>query len=308
MVTGTAPTTVVEFAQPTELRMIGPLASLAFAVGLLTSVYAAETGCARFTPFGQPVHRSLAVDLAAGAPPDWSVVCHTGQLAAFNSVHHVSDWVAFLLRRTDLLQPVVERKDSFRADTRITEQHRVVTSDYTRSGFDRGHLAPAAAMKWSHDAMRDSFLMTNIAPQVGPGFNQHIWKSLERKMRRWACMRGTLHVTTGPLYEARPIRRISYDKNGDGIDDNGILVDVPTHFFKLAVDPARMESIAFILPNKRLSTKDLPKFLVSIDEVEARSRLDFLTGLWDGVEQVIESHVQPRLWDEPEDALCRAIQ
>ena len=58
----------------------------------------------------------------------------------------------------------------------------------------------------------------------------------------------------------------------------------------------------------RSSTKDLPRYLVSIDEVEARSRLDFLAGLWDGVEPAVECHVQSHLWDDHEGALCRAIQ
>ena len=162
-------------------------------------------------------------------------------------------------------------------------------------------------MKWSKEAMNDSFFMSNIAPQVGVGFNQHIWKVLERRMRQWACERGLLYVVTGPLYEVRPIKQLVSDKDGDGSDDNGILVDVPSHFFKLALDPRRMEAIAFILPNRRLKTKDLPKYLRSIDEIEVRSQLDFWSRIWDGAEQAIESHVQPRLWGRPGNAECEAI-
>ena len=110
---------------------------------------------------------------------------------------------------------------------------------------------------------------------------------------------GALHVVTGPLYERRPVRRLVYDRDGDGDDDNGVLVDVPTHFFKLAFDPGRAEAIAFILENRRLKTADLPKYLTSIDEVEARSRLDFLPALWDAAEAAVESHVQPALWARP---------
>lgn len=290
------------------LARLALLASLVTAVLMASPALAAETDCSRFTPFGQPLHDSLPAAVGVASPPDWILVCHGGQVAAFNPAHNVSDWVAYRLRREDLLNPVAERKDSFRGDVRIPENHRVVKSDYRRSGYDRGHLAPAAAMKWSADAMRDSFLMTNIAPQVGAGFNQHIWKVLERRMRRWACRRGTLYVVTGPLYETRPIPRIAYDGNEDGVDDNGVLVDVPSHYFKLAVDPDRMEAIAFVLPNRRLKTGDLPKYLSSIDDIEARSRLDVLAALWDGAEQAVESHVQPRLWEEPQDPPCNDIQ
>lgn len=73
-------------------------------------------------------------------------------------------------------------------------------------------------------------------------------------------------------------------------------MDVPSHFFKLALDPVRTEAIAFLLPNARVRTKDLAKSLKSIKDIEARSRLDFLEGIWDGSDQGIESYVQPRLW------------
>ena len=264
--------------------------------------------CGHFTPFGQPVHRSLTDDLGMTKVPNWYVICHAGQIVAFNPDHNVSDWVAYRLGRKNLLNPIVARKDNFRADPQVPEQHQVVHSDYTYTGYDRGHLAPAAAMKWSLHAMNDSFLMTNIAPQVGSGFNQHIWKSLERRMRQWACQRGELYVVTGPLYETRPVEQLTYDENSDGRDDNGVLVDVPSHFFKFAFDSNRIEAIAFILPNLKLKTKDLPKYLTSIDNIEDRSHLDFLTEIWNGAEQSIESHVQPKLWEEPNDEQCRRLQ
>ena len=213
-----------------------------------SSTVSALADCDDFTPFGQPVHRSLAGDVGVSAAPEWTVICHAGQVVAFNSAHNVSDWVAFRLRREDLLAGDIERKDAFRGDPEVPEGHRVVKADYTGTGYDRGHLASAAAMKWSPEAMRESFFMSNMAPQVGTGFNRHIWKSLERRMRQWACERGVLYVVTGPLYEEQPVKQLVYDKDGDGVDDNGVLVDVPSHFFKLAFDSARIEAIAFLWP------------------------------------------------------------
>lgn len=262
------------------------------------------TACTKFTPHGEPVPATLGLKTA----PTLNIVCHTGQLVSFNPDHNVSDWPAYRLRREDLLNRVVDRKDSFRGDPKVEKEHRVVPDDYTNTGFDRGHLAPAAAMLWSGESMRDSFLMTNIAPQVGSGFNQHIWKSLEQRMRQWACDRGTLYVVTGPLYETRPIGKLINDQDGDGLDDNGVIVDVPSHFFKLALDPLRVEAIAFVLPNQKLKTADLPKYLTSIADIEARSKLDFLTGLSDRVENVVESHVQPQLWDRPDDVRCAKLK
>ena len=264
--------------------------------------------CDSFTPYGQPVHESLANDIGLTSTPKWTIVCHAGQIAAFNPKRNVSDWVAFRLRRDDLLNPIAERKDRFRGDPEVPAEHRVVKDDYRRTGYDRGHLAPAASMSWSDEAMNDSFFMTNIAPQVGSGFNQHIWKSLERRMRQWACARGTLYVVTGPLYEKRPVERLVNDNDGDGVDDNGVTVAVPSHFFKLAIDPLTVDAIAFVLPNVRLKTSDLPKYLTSIDDIEALSNLDFLAVLSDGVESVVEGHVQPRLWEGPDDDRCRKLR
>ena len=218
----------------------------------------ANSDCSEFTPFGRPA----AQGADAGEPSNWTIICHTGQVVAFNPDRNVSDWVAFRLRKEQLVNPVVQRKDRFRGDPEVPAQHRVVPDDYTKTGYDRGHLAPAASMKWSKDAMDDSFLMTNISPQVGVGFNQHIWKRLERKMREWACDRSDLYIVTGPLYESQETKRLVYDSDGDGVDDNDITVSVPSHFFKLAFDEVAKDAIAFVLPNMKLKTSDLPKYIV----------------------------------------------
>ena len=169
---------------------------------LLGSTTSVAAQCEHFAPFGQPVHRSLAADVGVLAPPEWTVICHTGQVVAFNSTHNVSDWAAYRLRREDLLNDVVKRKDAFRGDPEVPEGHRVVKADYTGTGYDRGHLAPAGRDEVVRRVvMSESFFMSNMAPQVGNGFNRHIWKSLEQRMRRWACERGVLYVVTGPLYE-----------------------------------------------------------------------------------------------------------
>jgi len=79
-------------------------------------------------------------------------------------------------------------------------------------------MAPAGAMKWSARAMSESFLLSNMVPQVGVGFNRHIWKSLETKVRKWTSERGELYIVTGPIF----------DGNHKAIGDNKVAV--PTHF------------------------------------------------------------------------------
>ena len=101
------------------------------AVALCFQVGAAAAACDHFTPFGQPVSSSLLQDVGAATAPDRIVVCHTGQVIAFNPERNVSDWVAYRLSREALLNQTVERKDNFRADLQVPEQHQVVHSDHT---------------------------------------------------------------------------------------------------------------------------------------------------------------------------------
>ena len=171
----------------------------AFLAGWLGSTPIAFADCAHLTPFGAPVHRSPENDVGVSDPPNWTLICHAGQVVAFNPVNNVSDWVANRLRRGDLLDPKVERKDAFRLDPAVPEGHRVVPDDYLKTGYDRGHLASAGAIKWSAEAMCESFFMSNMAPQAGAGFNRSSWKALERRIRRWACERGVLYVVTAAL-------------------------------------------------------------------------------------------------------------
>ena len=186
----------------------------------LGSSASALADCEHFTPFGQPVHWSLAGDVGVTTASEWTVICHAGQVVAFNSAHNVSDWVAFRLRRDDLLAGDVQRKDAFRSDPEVPDGHRVVKADYTGTGYDRGHLAPAAAMKWSPEAMSQSFFMSNMAPQVGTGFNRHIWKSLEQRMRsvqrlahcarnrcEGVCVPSQRHGVADDVLEARGLER-----------------------------------------------------------------------------------------------------
>jgi endonuclease G len=213
-----------------------------------------------------------------------TALCRLGFALSFNGATKVADWTSTRLTAAHLVTRV-GRSDDFRVDSDLAPDQRARRSDYRGSGYDRGHLVPAAAMAWHARAMSESFLLSNIAPQVGPGFNRGIWRRLETSIRRWVRRRGSLIVVTGPLFEATPIERI-----GDGA------VAVPSHFFKIAYDPARTDAIAFILPNERISTPALTRYLVSIDEVERRSGLDFFARLDDGTEAALEAQVQPAPW------------
>jgi endonuclease G len=140
-------------------------------------------------------------------------------------------------------------------------------------------------MRWDARAMSESFLLSNMAPQIGIGFNRGIWAVLEEKIRDWTIARGELYVVTGPIFAPGADNRIGTNK-----------VAVPTHFYQVVFDPVRVEAIAFILPNKKLRADTLPTFITSVDEVEKETGLDFLSELEDSVESLIEARVQAGMW------------
>lgn len=239
---------------------------------LATPTYAEPLeGCKEHVKYGAPSQNPI-------------LLCRLGFALSFNTEQKVPDWVAYHLT-SEKVHGTHPRVNAFRADDDLPQGKRSELKDYKNSGFDRGHMAPAGSMKWDQRAMRESFLLSNMAPQIGIGFNRHIWKTLEEKVRKWTDEREELYVVTGPIYASPDPQQI-------GPND----VSVPTHFYKVIFDPIRVEAIAFILPNKKLRTNDLPTFIKSVDQVETETGLDFLSELEDTVENLVEAVVQPDLW------------
>lgn len=225
------------------------------------------------------------VHIKYGSPSSNPVIlCRLGYALSHNAKHKVPDWVAYHLTKEKIVMGNIPRSNNFRPDSDLDRGKRSELKDYKGSGFDRGHMAPAGSMKWSSRAMSESFLLSNMAPQVGAGFNRGIWRSLETKVRKWTKARGELYIVTGPIYKSTQ-KTMGRNK-----------VTVPTHFYKVVFDPIKVEAIAFILPNKKNKSKDLPKFIVSVDKVESVTGLDFLSNLDNSVETVIERKVQSSLW------------
>ena len=142
------------------------------------------------------------------------------------------------------------------------------------------------ARNWNF--MSESFLLSNIAPQVGSGFNRHIWKSLELAVRGLVEQRGT-HWSHFAVKE----NLITYKVIGDNH------VAVPTNFYKIVVDANnrdKLEALAFILPNKDLSGHHYTEFLTTIDEIEVTTGLDFLSDLPAAIQHEVESQKATSIW------------
>lgn len=176
-------------------------------------------------------------------------------------------------------------KSVFKEDTAVPEKFRAKLSDYFRSGYDRGHQAPAADAKFSQTAMDETFYLTNMAPQVGEGFNRDYWAHFEYFCRGLTRTYNSVRVVTGPLY--LPKRdpdgkyRVTYEMIG-----NPPNVAVPTHFFKIIIgeDPI-VPSIsrsgvavgAFVMPNAPIdNATPLKSFYVPLDSVERSAGVTFM--------------------------------
>ncbi|RUA32690.1 MAG: DNA/RNA non-specific endonuclease [Bacteroidetes bacterium] len=201
---------------------------------------------------------------------------------AYNEQHEQAIWVCYLLTKNRLNNPVCKRNNRFKSDPNVHSKS-ASTKDYSKSGYDRGHLAPAADMLWSEKAMQESFYMSNMSPQK-PGFNRGIWKKLEGKVRKLALIEDSLIIITGPIFE----------DNLGSIGQNK--VSVPGYYYKAIIDISapQIGSVAFIIPNRNTKLP-LDKFAISIDSLEKVCRLDFMAPLPDLLEKQLESRIDKSL-------------
>jgi len=228
--------------------------------------------CKEFTTYGVP---GLSGDM----------LCRKGYLLSHDPARKTPVWVAEHLTR-EKSQKGTERSDDFRPDSDLEKGKRAELSDYKGSGYDRGHMAPAADMAWDDQAMSESFYLSNMVPQVGGGMNRGIWMTLEKKVRNWALERGELYVYSGPIYLGSDTETIGRNN-----------VAVPSYLFKVVLDPRQKEAIAVIMPNRKLRTEDLPDYLVSVREVEKQTGLHFFSTLSPAEQERVESAKAPRLWN-----------
>ena len=212
------------------------------------------------------------------------IIEHTGYTLSYREEYEVPEWVAYELTREEVTTLAVERKDNFREDKAVGTGSATL-QDYKKSGYDRGHMAPAADFRWSAEAMDDTFYLSNMCPQTH-AFNAGIWSDLESAIRSMAYEDGSIYVVTGPVLTDGPYDTIGENK-----------VAVPSYFYKVVLDYSEptIKAIGFILPHEN-SKNPLSYFAVTVDEVEERTGLDFFPLLSDNTEEKLESSLDTSLW------------
>lgn len=214
------------------------------------------------------------------------VVEHKYYTLSYNEEHEQAEWVAYKLTEENLRKPRVKRAKIFNPDKAI-KGTSAYHSDYTRSGYTRGHLAPAGDMAFSEDAMRESFYMSNMSPQLKE-FNGGIWRELEETVRAWAYDNDELYIISGPiLKDGHIIKHIGRNE-----------VSVPDLFYKIVLDikgPDK-KAIAFLMPNER-SEKRIQEYIISIDELESLLDINFFADFLDSeLEEELEKSRTAKGW------------
>ena len=209
------------------------------------------------------------------------IIKHKYYTLSYNEDHEQANWVHYKLD-PNFLTGTTPRINSFRPDPYVSTKSSEL-SDYKGSGYDRGHLAPAADMKYNSVAMSESFYMSNISPQ-NPSFNRGIWKRLESLVRGWGEKFDIFVSTAGVLS--------SYNLGAIG----GNRVTIPSKYYKVIYAPDKNIMIGFLLTNTKQSG-DLSSYAVSIDKIESLTGIDFFSELPDNIEEELESKVVLKNWD-----------
>lgn len=210
------------------------------------------------------------------------IIEHVGYTVSYNADNRIPNWVAWMLTPSRFVE-VVSRSNDFMPDPAVRE-NAVTTADYKKSGYDRGHMCPAADNRWRNQAMVECFYMTNICPQ-NHNLNRGDWKELEEACRDWTMQYDTLHVACGPILYKKEKARIGVHR-----------VLVPDAFFKVVLRLKPVPSaIGFIYKNTS-GNKPLDSYINSIDEVERITGIDFFSQLPDAIEDAVEAQCNVDDW------------
>ena len=213
-----------------------------------------------------------------------TIVEREGYALGYIEKHEQPAWVQYIMTADEVSRRAAKRGDDFRPDPEIPTGS-ATPQDYTRSGYDRGHLAPAADMSFSVRTMSESFYMSNMSPQA-PQFNRGIWSKLEKQVRHFATKERWIVVVTGPILPAEKTITIGANR-----------VTVPEFYYKVIYDTTPPEKmIGFVLPNKG-SKADLRTFAVTVDRVEELTGLDFFSEVPQPKQDQLERTITVESWD-----------
>jgi endonuclease G len=227
-----------------------------------------------------PAECQVPDELFPASPAE--VVRHTWFVLGYAEDHEQAEWVAYELTRARLNENWAERPNSFRPDPGVRTES-ATPRDYSGSGYDKGHLCPAADMAFHATAIDETFFMSNISPQIS-AFNGGIWRELEELTRDWARRFNQLYVVTGPVLTASGKGQIGFSK-----------VTVPAAYYKVLLAPEQQRAIAFVIPNQ-VSERWVMEYACTIDQVEEQTGIDFFPQMLKGLGEELEASLDKEAW------------
>lgn len=211
------------------------------------------------------------------------VLVYNGFVVNYNTERLIPNWVAYELTAEEVAGDVPRAK-GFSMDLDYKDR-QAMREDYSNTGWDKGHMAPSADMKWSQTAMNESFYLTNICPQ-NHTLNGREWHTLEKNIRDWAVKFGNVWVVCGPYVHANKYGTIGERQ-----------VVVPDGFFKAVLRQGGKNwlSIGFVFENES-HKQPIKDAVVSVNDVEALIGYDLFTNLNDRFEEKIEAQASWTEW------------
>ena len=216
------------------------------------------------------------------------MVQHKYYTLSYIENYEQAEWVCYPLTKEILRRPNFPRSDWFDPDPMVSTAS-ATHYDYKGSGYTRGHLAPAGDMSFAEDAMKESFYMSNMSPQLR-GFNNGVWRELEEQSRDWVYQNGEVYIVSGPIFDNNPAR---FKRNK---------IAVPKAFYKIILDvkdPVR-KGIAFVIPHE-VSVEPLSSYATTIDKVEDITGINFFARFLPHQIESLESKTDLSLWPISED-------
>ena len=221
-------------------------------VTFVTRAQPSQMGCASQAPYGWPqLIKQNTIPL-----------CRTAYGILYDEQAKISPWVVYTLT-PDHAIGCVPRVNSFTADQTVPVEARSQVADYAHSGYDLGHIGNAADMSWDATIQHESFILSNVAPQL-PSLNRGIWKELETSVRVWTWQsKHPYTVYAGSIYN-------SDDKT---IGQNKVIV--PHAFYKIVIDDVTHLSYAWIFPHHEGLGTDLTVYQTTVGVVEKTTGIQF---------------------------------
>lgn len=210
------------------------------------------------------------------------IIEHMGYALSYNNDYRVPNWVAYELLESEVITAYRSREDRFEPDPLI-KGRQAYDRDYVGSGYDRGHMAPAADMRWSSQTMKECFYLSNVCPQ-NRNLNSGAWNDLEKQVRREARFYKSVYVVCGPIFEYN---------NPKHIGSNHVMV--PDSFFKALLARRKDGSyaaIGFVFPNE-VCVRNLTLYAMTVDELEAKLGMDLFFNLEEKAQDKAEAVMDP---------------